>query len=129
MVAGLVGGVLWTAAVALSMPSGLDPGESCLLRQSDTNARLVRITTSWLPPRATCTVASVAPGEDGVIYEYEVTGAADKTTYDYLSPGRSARLMAAFVGLALTTVAGAVLLIVRFVLLRRSPPDRVGRSV
>jgi hypothetical protein len=40
---------------------GLDPGESCLLKQNDNNARIAGITTSWLPSRATCTVAYVAP--------------------------------------------------------------------
>jgi hypothetical protein len=126
LAAGLVGGVLWAGAVWLAMPSGLDPGESCLLRQSDSNAHVAGITTSWLPPHATCTVASVAPGEDGVIYESEITGAADKRTYDYISPGQSARLMTVFVVLALSTATGLVLLITGFTRRRSGRPERLS---
>ncbi|GAA1129859.1 hypothetical protein GCM10009630_29710 [Kribbella jejuensis] len=48
---GLIGGLVWTAVVTLSQPSGFDPGESCARKLGvvDGVAR-----TSWFPPSASC---------------------------------------------------------------------------
>jgi len=48
---GLIGGLVWTAAVTLSMPSWYDPGESCARKVHAVDA-IPR--TSWFPPSASC---------------------------------------------------------------------------
>jgi hypothetical protein len=47
----LVGGLVWTAVVTLSMPSWYDPGEDCARKVGAVDA-FAR--TSWFPPSASC---------------------------------------------------------------------------
>lgn len=48
---GLIGGLVWTAVVTLSQPSGFDPGESCARKLGVVDA-VAR--TRWFPPSASC---------------------------------------------------------------------------
>ena len=61
---GLIGGLVWTAVVTLSQPSGFDPGESCARKLGVIDA-VGR--TSWFPPSASC----VSRG--GEIHQYMST--------------------------------------------------------
>ncbi|NUR98642.1 MAG: hypothetical protein HOV67_25730, partial [Kribbellaceae bacterium] len=83
---GLIGGLVWTAVVTLSQPSGFDPGESCARKLGvvDGVAR-----TSWFPPSASC----VSGGE----------------VHQYMSTAKSVVLSVIGVLLLVSLVIGLVL--------------------
>jgi hypothetical protein len=73
LAAGLAAGLVWTAAVTLSMPSWFDPTEACVHRfPLDADSEQVDIRTGWFPPSAQCVF--------------------DGQARDFLSPARSAVL-------------------------------------
>jgi hypothetical protein len=101
---GLISMLGWSLAVSASMPSWFDPDRDCarLFYQQDSHG--LRITTQWLPPRATCEFAG---GE----------------VRDYISPTRSNVLMIIFAVTALVTAFGLY-----FVVRRLFEPAGIVRS-
>src|SRR4051812_44112961 len=96
----------WSLAVSASMPSWFDPDRDCEqafpLAAADSNG--LRITTSWLPPHATCDFG------DGQLRQF-------------ISPTRTTVLMIVF---ALT--AALTLFALYFVLRRLTAPAGILRS-
>ncbi|MFF0264532.1 hypothetical protein [Kribbella sp. NPDC004536] len=101
---GLIGGLVWTAVVTLSQPSGFDPGESCARKLGVVDG-VPR--TSWFPPSASC----VSGGE----------------VHQYMSTTKSVILTVIGVLLLISLVIGLVLTVRR--LTGEPGPTRTAENV
>ncbi|GAA3549884.1 hypothetical protein GCM10022235_16870 [Kribbella ginsengisoli] len=101
---GLVAMLGWSLAVSASMPSWYDPDRDCQQAFPLAEGNGLRITSSWLPPHATCDFG------DGELHQF-------------ISPTRSTVLTIVFALTAALTLAGLY-----FVLRRLTAPAGILRS-